>query len=80
MKKDQNLKCRQKSHESFSAFPMVDIESSKEEKVVNDWVDTRISDWMVSMIDEPMRKRRSYGKPPTRASTLKRVRFVKKCV
>ena len=32
MKKDQNLKCRQKSHESFSASTMVDIESSKEGK------------------------------------------------
>ena len=32
MKKDQNLKCRQESHESFSAFTMVDIESSKEVK------------------------------------------------
>ena len=32
MNKDQNLKCRQKLHESFSAFAMVDIESSKEGK------------------------------------------------
>ena len=32
MKKDQNLKCRQKLWESFNAFAMSDIESSKKEK------------------------------------------------
>ena len=30
MKNDQNLKCRQKLLESFNAFAMSDIESSKE--------------------------------------------------
>ena len=29
MKKDQNLKCRQKLLESFNAFALSDIESSK---------------------------------------------------
>ena len=32
MKKEQNLKCRQKSWESFNAFAMSDNESSKEGK------------------------------------------------
>ena len=30
---------------------------------------------MVAIIDKALRKRRSYGKPATRAPTLKRVRF-----
>ena len=32
MKKDQNLKCRQKLWESFNVFAVSDIESSKEGK------------------------------------------------
>ena len=32
MKSDENLKCRQKLWESFNAFTMSDIESSKEGK------------------------------------------------
>ena len=39
MKKDQNLKCKQKLWESFNAFAMGDIENSKEGKVrtTNEW-------------------------------------------
>ena len=28
---------------------------------LNDWVETRLSDWMVAMIDETSRKRKIYG-------------------
>ena len=37
MKKDQNLKCRQKLWESFNNFAMSDIESSKEGKGRNSY-------------------------------------------
>ena len=45
--------------------------------VFNAWVETRISHWMVAMIDEALGKRRRYEEPSTRAPTLKHVRFVK---
>ena len=47
----------------------------------------RISDWMVTMIDEALRERererereRSYGEPSAIELTMKRVHFVKKWV
>ena len=47
---------------------------------LNDWVETRLSDWMVAMIDETSRKRKIYGEPSAKAATLKRICFVKKWV
>ena len=32
------------------------LKAGRRESVVNDWVDTRISDWMVAMIDEALGK------------------------
>ena len=56
----------------------VTLQAAGRESVINDWVETRISDWMVAMIDEALGKRRSYGEPSARAPALKRVRFVNK--
>ena len=67
MKKDQNFKCRQKLWESFNAFAVSDIESSKEGKGCKRLVETTKSDLMVVMIYEALGKKRSYGEPSTRA-------------
>ena len=54
------------------------LKAARRERVVNNWVETRKSNWMFAMIDEALGKRRSCGEPSTRAQTLKPVRFVKK--
>ena len=56
----------------------VTFKAARRERIVNDWVETRISDSMIAMIHEALEKRRSYGEPSTRAPTLKRADFVKK--
>ena len=55
----------------------VTLKASRRDRVVNDWVEKRISDWMVAIINKALGKR-SYGEPSTRAPTLKPVGFIKK--
>ena len=57
----------------------VTLKAARRDRVVNDWVETRTSDWMVAIINKALGKR-SYGEPSTRAPTLKPVGFIKKWV
>ena len=43
-----------------ASFQWVTLKVARRKRVVNDWVETRISDWMVAMIGKTLGKRKSY--------------------
>ena len=57
--------------ESFIAFAMSDIESSKQEKGRKQLSGDK-NKWLNGYDDEALGKRRSYGEPSAKAPTLKR--------